>query len=133
MGQSCLTLLWNALVGHPCRTLLWHSCRTLLWGTLGAIEWPKGCTLNLVAYSFEGCAVGLRGKDELPITKPWTVATNHEGIGLALSRFRCSCTSDHAEGRGRHLRETQSYTYRMTDASLHVTWFIGRQGNTNTP
>ena len=102
---------------------------SVLPGVHVAIEWPRGCTywglpkvkrlierLGLVPYHFDGCAVGLKGKDNLPIKKPWTVATTHEEIGKALSEFQCSCNMQHAEGRGKFLRETQSYTYVMTDA-----------------
>ena len=62
-------------------------------------------------------------KDNLPIKKPWTVATTHEGIGKVLSEFQCSCNMQHAEGRGKFLRETQSYTYMMTDA-IHAAHFV---------
>ena len=115
--------------------VLWTSLvefLSVLPGVHVAIEWPRGCTywglhkvkrlierLGLVPYHFDGRAVGLKGKDNLPIKKPWTVATTHEEIGKALSEFQCSCNMQHAEGRGKFLRETQSYTYTMTD-TIHA-------------
>ena len=47
--------------------------------------------------------------------KPWTVKTNMHCLHNYLDGRVCSCTVQHAEGRGRNLKNTESYTYIMTD------------------
>ena len=94
-----------------------------------ALEWPRKCRywkltkvvslLNqyeMIAYHFDGCALGMKNQDDEPMKKPWTVATNHSGIGKALSKFQCKCERRHAQGRGLALKKTEEYTFRMTDA-----------------
>ena len=100
-----------------------------------ALEWPKGCrywTLpkverflkrnGLHKYNFDGCALGVTDQRGEPIKKPWTVATNHDEIGKVLSKYKCTCKQPHSQGRGIALKETESYTYRMTDC-IHRTLF----------
>ena len=85
-----------------------------------AIEWPRSCTSwneaavdkfvirnNMTSVKFDGCAVGVKTSDGVPMKKPWTIKY--------LDGTVCSCTVQHAEGRGRNLRNTESYTYIMTD------------------
>ena len=94
-----------------------------------ALEWPRKCRywkltkvaklLNfygMIAYHFDGCALGMVNQDNDPLKKPWTVATNHAGVGKALSKFQCTCNRRHAPGRGIALKKTEEYTFRMTDA-----------------
>ena len=94
-----------------------------------ALEWPRKCRywkltkvaklLNfygMIAYHFDGCALGMVNQDNDPLKKPWTVATNHTGVGKALSKFQCTCNRRHAPGRGIALKKTEEYTFRMTDA-----------------
>ena len=70
----------------------------------------------MIAYHFDGCALGMVNQDNDPLKKPWTVATNHAGVGRALSKFQCTCNRRHAPGRGIALKKTEEYTFRMTDA-----------------
>ena len=99
-----------------------------------AMEWPRGCTYwklpavrrfkeqhALEHHDFDGCATGLMNMHGDPIKKPWTIATNFRQLGLELSRFKCHCEVQHAQGRGEALKRTESYTYRMTDA-IHRTF-----------
>ena len=94
-----------------------------------ALEWPRKCRYwkltkvaklliqyEMIPYHFDGCALGMKNQDNDPLKKPWTVATNHPGIGKALSKFQCSCERRHAQGRGLALKKTEEYTFRMTDA-----------------
>ena len=94
-----------------------------------ALEWPHKCRywkltkvaslLNqygMIAYHFDGCALGMKNQDDEPLKKPWTVAANHSGVGKALSKFQCKCERRHAQGRGLALKKTEEYTFRMTDA-----------------
>ena len=52
------------------------------------------------------------------IKKPWTVATTLDEIGLELSQYQCDESHDHVQGRGKPLKETESYSYLFTD-SVH--------------
>ena len=94
-----------------------------------ALEWPRKCRywkltkvanlLNqyeMLTYNFDGCALGMKNQEGEPLKKPWTVATNHAGIGKTLSKFQCKCERRHAPGRGIALKRTEEYTFRMTDA-----------------
>ena len=94
-----------------------------------ALEWPRKCRYwklakvakllslyEMIAYHFDGCALGMVNQDNDPLKKPWTVATNHAGVGRALSKFQCTCNRRHAPGRGIALKKTEEYTFRMTDA-----------------
>ena len=94
-----------------------------------ALEWPRKCPYwkltkvakllvqyEMIAYHFDGCALGMKNQNDDPLKKPWTVATNHSGIGKALSKFQCRCERRHAQGRGLALKKTEEYTFRMTDA-----------------
>ena len=70
----------------------------------------------MITYNFDGCALGMKNQEGEPLKKPWTVATNHAGIGRTLSKFQCKCERRHAPGRGIALKRTEEYTFRMTDA-----------------
>ena len=111
----------------PCNLLLgpcWLNCEVHI-----ALEWPRKCRywkltkvaklLNfygMIAYHCDGCALGMVNQDNDPLKKPWAVATNHAGVGKALSKFQCTCNRRHAPGRGIALKKTEEYTFRMTDA-----------------
>ena len=77
-----------------------------------AIEWPKGCTYwrlpkvtrflqqyNLQPVSCDGCRFGVRSRDNLPIKKPWTIATNNSILRDCFDDMNCKCTVEHAPGR----------------------------------
>ena len=59
--------------------------------------------------------VGIRNKDEIPIKKPWTIATNLLSLGCELSKFQCDHSHEHVQGRGKDLKATERYTFIMTD------------------
>ena len=93
-----------------------------------AIEWPRSCTYwddkavdkfvirnNMTSVKFDGCAVGVKTTDGIPMKTPWTVKTNMHCLHNYLDGRVCSCTVQHAGGRGRNLKNTESYTYIMTD------------------
>ena len=96
-----------------------------------AIEWPQNCRywrfprilkfineFSLKRYDFHGCMLGTKDHDGIPIKKPWTVATTIDEIGLELSQYQCDESHDHVQGRGKPLKETESYSYLFTD-SVH--------------
>ena len=79
-------------------TRLWHNFELLArmvhnHGGTVAIEWPRSCAylqerrvkalikeLNLANAGFDGCALGLKSEEGVPIVKPWITSTNHEGL-----------------------------------------------------
>ena len=93
-----------------------------------AIEWPQNCRywkfprvlkfiheFSLKRYDFHGCMLGIKDHEGIPIKKPWTVATTVDEIGLELSQYQCDESHDHVQGRGKPLKETESYSYLFTD------------------
>ena len=93
-----------------------------------AIEWPQNCRywrfprimkfineFSLRRYDFHGCMLGTKDHEGNPIKKPWTVATTVDEIGLELSQYQCDESHDHVQGRGKPLKETESYSYLFTD------------------
>eukprot|EP00435_Cladocopium_sp_Y103_P009439 s1446_g2.t1 len=93
-----------------------------------AIELPRNCRYwkttkvakfmnakRLITYNFHGCMVGIKNRNDDPIKKPWTVATDMQSLGIELSRFQCDGSHEHIQGRGEDLRATERYTYIMTD------------------
>ena len=73
---------------------------------------------SLKRYDFHGCMLGTKDHEGIPIKKPWTVATTVDEIGLELSQYQCDESHDHVQGRGKPLKETESYSYIFTD-SVH--------------
>ena len=69
----------------------------------------------MISYHFDGCALGMKDQWDNPLKKPWAVATDHAGIGIALSKFQCKCDQPHAQGRGIALK-LEEYTFKMADA-----------------
>ena len=111
---------------------LWKAferfCRLLNRDFDVAIEWPQNCRywrfpriikfineFSLKRYDFHGCMLGTRDHEGNPIKKPWTVATTVDEIGLELSQYQCDESHDHVQGRGKPLKETESYSYLFTD------------------
>ena len=96
-----------------------------------AIERPQNCRywrfprilkfineFSLKRYDFHGCMLGTKDHEGIPIKKPWTVATTVDEIGLEFSQYQCDESHDHVQGRGKPLKETESYSYLFTD-SVH--------------
>ena len=96
-----------------------------------AIEWLQNCRcwkfpriikfineFSLKRYDFHGCMLGTKDHEGNYIKKPWTVATTLDEIGLELSQYQCDESHDHVQGRGKPLKETESYSYLFTD-SVH--------------
>ena len=69
----------------------------------------------MTSVKFDGCAVGVKTSDGVPMKKPWTIKTNMHCLHNYFDGRVCSCTVQHAEGRGRNLKNTESYTFIMTD------------------
>ena len=101
-----------------------HECHRQ--GGTVAIEWPTQCDywrescvkrliedLKLDKVQIDGCAVGLKSKEGLPIRKPWTIATNHDTLWKVLNGHKCPGKETHPEHQpceGKHTRMTEEYT-----------------------
>ena len=101
-----------------------HECHRQ--GGTVAIEWPTQCDywrescvkrliedLKLDKVQIDGCAVGLKSKEGLPIRKPWTIATNHDTLWKVLNGHKCPGKELHPEHQpceGKHTRMTEEYT-----------------------
>ena len=72
---------------------------------------------SLKRYDFHGCMLGTKDHEGNPIKKPWIVATTIDEIGLELSQYQCDEPHDHVQGRGKPLKETESYSYLFTDCA----------------
>ena len=93
-----------------------------------AIEWPAHCVYwkfdrvekfckkhQLVKYCFDGCMVGIVDKDGNPIKKPWAIHTDCHELGKAFDGLVCDGSHNHVQGRGTDLKETEGYSFHMTD------------------
>jgi hypothetical protein len=71
-----------------------------------ALEWPRKCRYwkstkvsklliqyKMITYNFDGCALGMKDQKGIPLKKPWTVATNHSGIGKHYPNFSANVIS----------------------------------------
>jgi hypothetical protein len=69
---------------------------------------------NFYKVDIHGCAVGLtNASGELPIKKPWTIATNCPVLKCALSTQRCPGPGQHpkhAQCRGAEAKRSEDYT-----------------------
>ena len=98
-----------------------------------SFEWPTGCALwkheltqNLInglsmnKVNMHGCAAGLTSsKDNVPIKKPWTVASTSPAIIDALNKFQCpgkELHPVHSPCSGAETKRTELYTPDMADA-----------------
>ena len=94
-----------------------------------AVGWPQNCRcwkfprvvkfvndFSLVKYDFHGCMLGTTDDEGTPIKKPWTVATSMSEVGETLVQFQCDGNHAHVQGRGKSLKNTESYTFHFTDA-----------------
>ena len=93
-----------------------------------AIEWPAHCIYwkfdrvekfcgkhQLIRVTFDGCMVGIVNKDGESIKKPWAIQTDCDSIVTAFDGLSCDGSHNHVQGRGHDLKETESYSFQMTD------------------
>ena len=91
-----------------------------------AIEWPRACAywrltkvkklmseLGMRPARFDGCALGLKSPEGVPMRKPWAVAANDEFLADALEDRRCPGCENHARVAGNPTKGTQSYPLEM--------------------
>ena len=99
-----------------------------------AFELPKECDYwkwgevqkliqdyDLELYLCDGCMLGILDHQGLPLRKAWIVASSVPMQRLAA--HRCDHNHKHGESRGKDLRNSESYTYIMTDC-IHHDWKV---------
>ena len=64
---------------------------------------------------FDGGMAGIVDKDDYPIKKPWAILTICHEIGKAFEGLFCNGSHHHVQGRGADLKETEGYSFQMTD------------------
>ena len=69
---------------------------------------------GLVDYRLHGCQVGATDEHGTPIKKGWAISSDVEAFA-ALEQLRCYGQHEHAQSRGKALREAEGYTFRLTD------------------
>ena len=87
-----------------------------------AVEWPRSCAywswrqtekfLSSRPYVLhdvpvDGCALDMRGRDHLLISKRWRVVTTHPAVAEGIRVYRCS--KEHEHSKDFDLRATQHY------------------------
>ena len=84
---------------------------------LSILEVEKSCTFleSKRLIKFPRMYDRNKNKDNLPIKKPSTIATDMQTLGIELSRYICDHSHDHVQGRGKDLKATERYKYVMTD------------------
>ena len=65
--------------------------------------------------------VGIVNKEGEPIKKPWAIQTDCDSIVTAFDGLSCDGSHNHVQGRGHDLKETESYSFQMTDM-IHQTF-----------
>ena len=97
-----------------------------------AFELPKNCEYwswdivkkfiakyNLVPTLCDGCMLGVRDRNGLPIKKSWQISCT-----FPLQRLQaqvCDRSHSHGESRGPDLKHAEEYTFDMVDA-IHLDW-----------
>ena len=72
---------------------------------------------------FDGCAVGLRSKNNVPVKKPWKLMTTDPGIASAFEGMRCKHQpNEHEKCEGAETSRSVFYPQQMT-ILIAKTWF----------
>ena len=109
-----------------------------------AIEWPAHCVYwkfervekfcikhQLVPVAFDGCMVGIVNKEGISIKKPWSIKTDCHSIVSAFDGLSCDGNHDHVQGRGSDLKETETYSFQMTDM-IHQAFIAATSSKTRS-
>ena len=65
-------------------------------------------------FTFHGCQLGLVNRHGQPVLKAWTIAIDMPELSI-LEDFKCTHEHQHAQNRGRDLKDVENYTYELTD------------------
>ena len=108
-----------------------------------AIEWPSNCVYwkfervmkfcqkhQLKEVTFDGCMIGIKDHNDIAIKKPWKILTTCDDIIRMFSELKCDNQHEHVQGRGEDLKNTEQYSYDMTDR-IHSA-FVSACGSTSS-
>jgi len=59
--------------------------------------------------------VGIVDKEGIAIKKPWAIKTDCDSIVTVFDGLSCDGSHTHVQGRGHDLKETETYSFQMTD------------------
>ena len=59
--------------------------------------------------------VGIVDKEGVLIRKPWAIQSDCDSIVIAFDGLSCDGSHTHVQGRGNDRKETESYSFQMTD------------------
>ena len=82
--------------------------------------WSWRCVSNMCTwyglqrFTFHGCQLGLVNRHGQPLLKAWTIATDMLELSI-LEDFKCTREHQHAQSRGKDLKDAENYTYEFTD------------------
>ena len=106
-------------------------------GRIG-VEWPRSNGLwetqtwinfmnkhNLKYVHFEGCALGLKGRHQKFLKKPWCIATNDVRLLQYFGQHTCPGNHEHEPQRGINAIESAFYTAEFAEV-LFQSWYPNR-------
>ena len=77
-------------------------------------------------HHFDGCMLGVLGNNGQPMKKTWTIAGNFKEL-FKLDSFRCDGSHEHDQSRGKALKLSENYTFKLTDM-LHECFRVAAKG-----
>ena len=106
-------------------------------GRIG-VEWPRSNGLwetqtwinfmkkhNLKYVHFEGCALGLKGRHQKFLKKPWCIATNDVRLLQYFGQYTCPGNHEHEPTQGINAVESAFYTAEFAEV-LFQSWYPNR-------
>lgn len=63
---------------------------------------------------FDGCRVGTKDKYGDLLRKQWALASNSPAYSV-FSKLKCKGDHVHGSSRGKHFKDAENYTYKMTN------------------
>ena len=72
----------------------------------------------MLTVEFDGCMLGLEGPGNIPVKKPWRVATTSIHVIEAFSGLKCRGHEQHLQCRGKICKASERYTPRFA-ARVH--------------
>lgn len=103
-------------------------------GRIG-VEWPRSNSLwetqawinfmtkyNLKYVHFDGCALGLKGRHQKFLKKPWCIATNDMRLLQYFGQYNCPGDHEHEPTQGQNAIDSAFYTAEFAEVLLQ-SWY----------
>ena len=100
-----------------------------------AVEWPRSNGLwetqawinfmtkhNLKYVHFDGCALGLKGRNQKFLKKPWCIATNDVRLLQYFGQYVCPRNHEHEPTQGANATDSAFYTPEFAEVLLQA-WY----------